>query len=57
MLADVQVFFVVVIVVVIDLMRHWESSRRIRWFSIDNDNDNDNDPWSLFDADNHVSLV
>jgi len=38
-------------------MRHWASSRRIRSFSIDHDNDNDNDPWSLFDADNHVSLV
>jgi len=53
-------FFVVVIVVVIDLTRHRATSRQICWFSIDHDNDNDNDnddPYSLFDADIHISSV
>jgi len=49
-------------VVVIDLTRHRATSRQICWFSIDHDNDNDNDnddddPYSLFDADIHISSV
>jgi len=53
----------VVIVVVIDLMRHRVTSEQICWSSIDSDNDNDNDNdgdsdrCSFFDADNHASSI